>query len=122
VTPTDNVPYAVLSVGGFLGMGTRLVVVSYDTMKAGDKNMVLPGATRDTLKVLPGFSYAEQRLVMGTIVIVVILILLLGGGGGYYGYNRYGGPGLGGVLGLVLIVLVVLWLLGVLGGVQLNRP
>ena len=23
VTPTDNVPYAVLSVGGFLGMGAR---------------------------------------------------------------------------------------------------
>ena len=47
VTPNDNVPYAVLSVGGFLGMGTRLVVVRYDTMKAGDKNMVLRGATKE---------------------------------------------------------------------------
>jgi hypothetical protein len=59
VTPTSNVPYAVLSVGGFLGMGTRLVVVPYDTIKAGDKNMVLPGATRDSLKMLPAFNYAE---------------------------------------------------------------
>jgi hypothetical protein len=25
-------PYAVLSIGGFLGMGTRLVVVPYDTL------------------------------------------------------------------------------------------
>ena len=41
---------------------------------------------------------------MGTIFIIVLLVLLLGGGGGYYGYNRYGGPGVGGVLGLVLIV------------------
>ena len=31
---------------------------------------------------------------MGTILLIVLLILLFGGGGGYYGYNRYGGPGL----------------------------
>ena len=49
---------------------------------------------------------------MGTILIIIVLILLLGGGGGYYGYNRYGGPGVGGALGLGLIVLLVLWLLG----------
>jgi len=55
---------------------------------------------------------------MGTILIIVVLILLLGGGGGYYGYNRYGGSGLGGALGLVLIVLLVIWLLG---GVQFNH-
>lgn len=59
VTPKQNVPYAVLSVGGFLGMGTRLVVVPFDTMKVGDKNMVLPGATRDSLKMLPEFNYAK---------------------------------------------------------------
>jgi hypothetical protein len=35
---------------------------------------------------------------MSTILIIVVLILLFGGGGGYYGYNRYGGRGLGGVL------------------------
>lgn len=34
---------------------------------------------------------------MGTILIIVLLIVLLGGGGGYYGYNRYGGSGLGGL-------------------------
>ena len=49
---------------------------------------------------------------MNTILIVVILVLLLGGGGGYYGYNRYGGRGLGGVLGLVLVVMLAVWLLG----------
>jgi hypothetical protein len=59
VTLTNKVPYAVLSVGSFLGMGTRLVVVPYDTMTAGDKNMVLPGATRDSLKMLPQFKYAK---------------------------------------------------------------
>lgn len=59
VTPSNKVPYAVLSVGGFLGMGTRLVVVPYNEMKAGDKNMVLPGGTRDSLKMLPEFNYAK---------------------------------------------------------------
>lgn len=55
---------------------------------------------------------------MSTLLILVILILLLGGGGGYYGYNRYGGRGLGGAVGLVLIILVAFWLVG--GGVHLN--
>jgi len=30
-------PYAVLSIGGFLGMGTHLVVVPYDALKFVDK-------------------------------------------------------------------------------------
>ncbi len=59
VTPNHNVPYAVLSVGGFLGMGTRLVAVPYNSMKVGDNKMVLPGATKDSLKMLPEFSYAK---------------------------------------------------------------
>src|SRR5271166_4136121 len=53
-------PYAVLSVGGFLGMGTRLVVVPYDTLKfAGDK-VTLPGGTKEGLKMLPEFKYATS--------------------------------------------------------------
>ena len=56
---------------------------------------------------------------MGTILIIVVLVLLFGGGGGYYGYRRYGGPGLGGALGLVLIVLLALWFFG---GLRFNGP
>ena len=59
VTPNEKVPFAVLSVGGFLGIGTKLVVVSYSTLKPGDKRMVLPGATKDSLKALPEFRYAS---------------------------------------------------------------
>jgi len=51
-------PYAVLSIGGFLGMGTRLVVVPYDTLKFVDKKVVLPGGTKEGLKMLPEFKYA----------------------------------------------------------------
>jgi hypothetical protein len=51
-------PYAVLSIGGFLGLGTRLVVVPYDTLKFADKKVVLPGGTKEGLKILPEFRYA----------------------------------------------------------------
>ena len=51
-------PYAVLSIGGFLGMGTRLVVLPYDTLKFVDKKVVLPGGTKEGLKMLPEFKYA----------------------------------------------------------------
>ena len=51
-------PYAVLSIGGFLGMGTHLVVVPYDTLKFPDKKVMLPGGTKEGLKRLPEFKYA----------------------------------------------------------------
>jgi hypothetical protein len=57
VTPGEKVPYAVLSVGGFLGMGTKYVVVPYSALEVNDKRMMLRGATRDSLKSLPGFKY-----------------------------------------------------------------
>jgi hypothetical protein len=54
-----------------------------------------------------------------SLILIIVVLLLLFGGGGYYGYNRYGGAGLGGVLGLVLTILVILWLFGALGGVHI---
>jgi hypothetical protein len=48
----------VLSIGGFLGMGTHLVVVPYDTLKFIDNKVTLPGGTKDGLKMLPEFKYA----------------------------------------------------------------
>src|SRR5580698_5329621 len=59
VTPSEKVPFAVLSVGGFLGMGTKYVVVPYSALQVRDKKMVLSGATKDSLKALPEFKYAS---------------------------------------------------------------
>jgi hypothetical protein len=39
-------------------MGTRLVVVPYDTLKFADKTVILPGGTKEGLKTLPEFKYA----------------------------------------------------------------
>jgi len=59
VTPGEKVPFAVLSVGGFLGIGTRFVVVRYSSLEVKDKQIVFPGATKDSLKSLPEFKYAD---------------------------------------------------------------
>lgn len=59
ITRDGKEPYAVLSVGGFLGMGNKLVVVRYDALKFGKDRTVLPGGTKDGLKSLPEFKYAN---------------------------------------------------------------
>jgi hypothetical protein len=60
VTRDGKEPYLVLSVGGFLGMGTRMVVIRYDSLKFADNKIVLPGGTKDGLKMLPAFQYSKE--------------------------------------------------------------
>jgi hypothetical protein len=60
VTPGGSTPYAVLSVGGFLGLGTKYVVVPFPSLQVNGKKIVLPGATKDALKALPEFKYATN--------------------------------------------------------------
>jgi hypothetical protein len=57
VSPNGKQPFAVLSVGGFLGMGAHLVVVPYEALKFDDKRVILPGGTKEGLKMLPEFKY-----------------------------------------------------------------
>ena len=59
VTSDGKEPYAVLSIGGFLGMGTHLVVVRYDSLTFTNNKVVLPGGSKDKLKMLPGFEYSQ---------------------------------------------------------------
>jgi hypothetical protein len=59
VTRDGKEPYVVLSIGGFLGMGTHMVVVRYDSLKFEDNKIVLPGGTKDGLQRLPAFEYSK---------------------------------------------------------------
>jgi hypothetical protein len=55
----DDVPFAILEVGGFLGLGAHLVAVPFKALKideAGGK-VVLPGATRSALEKFPEFRF-----------------------------------------------------------------
>jgi sporulation protein YlmC with PRC-barrel domain len=55
----DKVLFAVVTVGGFLGMGRRLVAVSFNSLNVdyNSGKIVLPGATKDALQKLPQFKY-----------------------------------------------------------------
>jgi hypothetical protein len=61
VSPDGKQPYAVLSIGaGFLGTGSHLVVVPFDTLKFAGKKVTLTGGTKESLKQLPVFKYAAE--------------------------------------------------------------
>lgn len=51
--------FAVLQVGGFLGVGGHLVAVPYDSLVIDDtgQKISLPGASKDELKKLSQFNY-----------------------------------------------------------------
>jgi len=60
VNPEDRVTYAILSVGGFLGIGSKLVAVPFDALKTvKEERLMLPGASKDALRNLPEFKYAK---------------------------------------------------------------
>jgi len=58
ITPGDRVPFAVLSVGGFLGMGAKHVVVPASSLEVRNNKMILQGATKVSLKDLPDYKYS----------------------------------------------------------------
>jgi sporulation protein YlmC with PRC-barrel domain len=55
----DRVLFSILQVGGFLGLGSRLVAVPYQSLTIDDTGtkITLPGATKDELKKLAEFKY-----------------------------------------------------------------
>lgn len=56
----DQAPYAILSVGGFLGMGTHLVAVPLQELTVVDKRLRMEGGTKESLRALPEFRYAKD--------------------------------------------------------------
>ncbi|MDQ1080299.1 PRC-barrel domain-containing protein [Pseudoroseomonas cervicalis] len=50
----------IVGVGGFLGMGQRLVSLPYDRLQYSER-WVLPGATEATLKDMPEFRFEQEQ-------------------------------------------------------------
>ena len=50
---------AVISVGGFLGMGAKLVSIPFDQLKIQDDKVVMPGATKASLEGMPDYHYTR---------------------------------------------------------------
>jgi sporulation protein YlmC with PRC-barrel domain len=59
VTPDKALSFAIVSVGGFLGLGRRLVAIPAEQLRDMQGRLILPGATKEALKELPEFQYAS---------------------------------------------------------------
>jgi sporulation protein YlmC with PRC-barrel domain len=57
---TPVATFAIIGVGGFLGIGKRDVAIPVDQLKLQNKQLTLPGATKDALKALPPFVYQKK--------------------------------------------------------------
>jgi sporulation protein YlmC with PRC-barrel domain len=55
-----SAPYAIIGVGGFLGMGKHDVAIPMEQIKMQDDRFVLAGATKEALKALPAFEYKKK--------------------------------------------------------------
>ena len=53
----DKVLMTIINVGGFLGIGGRLIAIPYSSLQMTPKGMVLPGASKQAVGKLPQFHY-----------------------------------------------------------------
>jgi len=60
VSPSDHTAFAILSVGGFLGMGKHYVAVPFRDLQITAKQVTMPEATKSSLEALPEFKYAPD--------------------------------------------------------------
>ncbi|MBN8873687.1 MAG: PRC-barrel domain-containing protein [Rhodospirillales bacterium] len=66
VIGSDKSLHAVISVGGVLGMGAKMVEVPFDKLQFGntkgssDNRIVMPGATKESLNNMPDYHYVKQ--------------------------------------------------------------
>jgi len=57
---TPAASFAIIGVGGFLGIGKRDVAIPMEQLKLQNKQLTLPGATKDALKAMPPFVYQSR--------------------------------------------------------------
>lgn len=66
VIGSDKTLNAVVSVGGFLGMGTKMVEVPFNKLQFGntkgssDNRVVMPGVTKESLTSMPDYHYINR--------------------------------------------------------------
>jgi sporulation protein YlmC with PRC-barrel domain len=60
VSPKRTVSHAIIGVGGFLGLiGKHEVAIPMDQIKLTGGRFVIAGASKDALKAMPAFEYAQ---------------------------------------------------------------
>ena len=53
------VTYAIVGAGGFLGLGRHDVAIPADKLMRDNDRIVLPGASKEVLRAMPRFEYAQ---------------------------------------------------------------
>lgn len=61
IAPDHAVSFAIVGAGGFVGLGRHDVAIPVNQFKYDHGTIVLPGATKDTIKALPAFQYAKKK-------------------------------------------------------------
>lgn len=61
LTRQDKIAYAVISVGGFLGIGNKLVAVPYDELEARIGGALVLDRSRENLEAEPEFVFSDSR-------------------------------------------------------------
>jgi len=56
----NSATFAIIGVGGFLGVGKHDVAVPVSQLKHENDKLVLAGATKDALKSMPEFQYTNR--------------------------------------------------------------
>jgi sporulation protein YlmC with PRC-barrel domain len=60
ITRERTVPYAIVSAGGFLGIGAHDVAIPTAQFRMTGDRLVLPGATKELIQAMPPFVYAPK--------------------------------------------------------------
>jgi hypothetical protein len=58
--PNHDVTQVVLSVGGFLGVDSKLVAVKIDRLSVKPDRIVMAGATKDGLTQMPTYTFSKS--------------------------------------------------------------
>lgn len=59
MTPDNKIVLAVLSTGGVLGVGGKLVAVPYGQLSFANGKTMLPNASKDSLNAMPNFTFGN---------------------------------------------------------------
>jgi sporulation protein YlmC with PRC-barrel domain len=60
IAPDKNVSYLIIGAGGFIGINRHDVAIPVAALQDKGGRLILPGATKDIIKSMPGFEYASD--------------------------------------------------------------
>ena len=60
ISPDANVSYVIVGAGGFVGIGRHDVAIPVTQIQDKSGKLVMTGATKDTIKSMPQFTYATD--------------------------------------------------------------